>query len=380
MRRMWMTLPAVAAMLAVTACGSSSSSSSSAGRGGGSGGTTAAASSSGANVTAAKAHMEAYVGGPPLITLPKLKGAPPKGQTINYLTCPVAICTEVGTGVSQAAAALGWHVKSIQTNSTPSGYTQAWQQVDQEPGDGVVAVALLPDSNVESAIKAAKVPVDAVTDPSEPGPGMDAVIDSRADVALQGSLEADWVIQDAGKPVKSLFVYDPSLAAIATAYNGYMSEMAKRCPTCRVDVLKVSVAQIGPKLAQQVVSYLQSNTDVKYVAFGLGDLAAGVPAAIRAAGLQNQVKVITRAATTTNLSDIKSGGLAAGFTDETYEAGWRAVDSILRVMNHQSLSPCCKEPVGKIRLLTKANVPSNLSQPYTIPNYEAAFKKAWGLS
>jgi ABC-type sugar transport system substrate-binding protein len=361
----------VAAAIAVVGCGSSDSSGTTTSGGGG-------AASSGANVQQAKQDLAATVGESAQITLPKLDAAVPKDKTISYLNCPVAICTEVGQGVEQATKALGWRFRNVASNATPSGYKQAWQQIAQDPGHGVVDVAILPDSAVASSIKQANVPVVAVTSPSAPGPGTLAVIDSREAVQRQGAAEASWVVQDAGKPVKSVFVYDPSLQAIATAWDGYRSQAAKVCSECGVDVLKVSAAKIGPALAQDVVSYLQRNPDVGYVVFGLGDLATGVPAAIRSAGLSDKVKVVVRAATPPNLQEVKSGGIAAAFTDEAYEAGWRAVDKVLRAMTGKPLGETT--PVGKVRLLTKDNLPSDISKPYVIPGYEDSFKQAWGLS
>ena len=360
----------VAAAIAVVGCGSSDSSGTTS-TGGGS-------ASSGVNVQQAKQNLDAIVGESEQITLPKLGAAVPKGKTISYLNCPVAICTEVGQGVQQATKALGWRFRNVPSNATPAGYKQAWQQIAQNPGHGVVDVAILPDSAVASSIKQANVPVVAVTSPSAPGPGTLAVIDSRQAVQRQGEAEASWVVQEAGKPVKSVFVYDPSLQAISTAWDGYRSQMSKVCPECSVDVLKVSAAKIGPALAQDVISHLQRKPDVGYVVFGLGDLATGVPAAIRAAGISAKVKIVVRAATPPNLQDVKSGAIAAAFTDEAYEAGWRAVDKILRAMTNSPLGETT--PVGKVRLLTQDNLPADISKPYAVPGYQGGFKQAWGLS
>jgi ribose transport system substrate-binding protein len=372
----------ITAGLAVAGCGSSGTShnssngSSTAAATGSGGGSTSA----GVDVAGAKQDLQAIVGGPKTISLPKLGAAIPKDKTVTYTNCPLEICAEVSQGVVQAAAALGWHTREIALTDTPANYKESWQQIVQNPGSGIAYLPILPDATITpdlSQMKKAGVPVVAITDPNNPIPGVSAVIDSPSNLARQGEAEADWVIQDAGKPVKTVFVYDPSFVSIAAAYNGYHQGLTKYCPKCSATVLKVNAAQIGPALAQQVVSYLQSNPDVGYVVFGLGDYATGVPAALRSAGIANQVKVVVRGATTTNLADLKSGGIAAAFTDETYEAGWRAVDAILRAMVKKPFNPT---PPGKIYLLTHSNVPSNISVPYTTPGYQEDFKRAWGLS
>ena len=371
----------VVAALLVSACGSSSSggstssgakASADASAGGGS------SSNSGINVAQAKSDLNAVVGTPDAIVLPKVGKPIPKGKTLDFMTCPLAICTEVGTGVQQSATALGWQVHTIAMNGTPAGYKNAWDQIAQSPGDGVVVTdPVLPYSDVKAAMDKANVPVVSSTSPDPVGGHLIAVIASTGDVKRQGETEANWVIQDAGKPVKSVFVYDPSIISLSSALPGYESVTKKNCPACSVSVLKVSAAQIGPALAQQVVSYLQSNSDVKYVAFGLGDLATGVPAALRAAGLSD-VKVTTRAATPPNLEDVKGGGMTAAFTAEIYEAGWRSVDKLVRSLAGAPIGD--PYPFSTVRQITPSNLPSNLKVPYSVPNFEQGFKQAWGLS
>jgi ribose transport system substrate-binding protein len=285
----------------------------------------------------------------------------------------------VGDGVKAAAAVLGWNVKVIPNDYTPAGYTEAWKQIAQDPGDGVInASAALPYSAVKQQVDEANVPIVGSTSPDPVGGKLLAVVSSEKDIHLQGEVEANWVIQDAKEPVKSVYVYDPQISALRSAWPGYQDAMKKNCPACEVESLEVQAAQIGPALAQQVVSYLQANPDVKYVAFGLGDLAIGVPAALKASGLQDQVKLTTRAAGPSNFEDVESGGMSAAFTAELYEAGWRTVDLMARTFTDTPIDD--PYPLGVIRMITKDNLPSDITVPYSLPDYEAVFKTAWGVS
>jgi ribose transport system substrate-binding protein len=372
MRRLVVGALAAAALIAVAGCGGSDSGSSS---GGGTSATSSAANS-GINAAQAKKDLDAIIGEPAAYNFPPIPDAVPKGKVITFQTCPVAICTEVGDGVKQAASALGWRVRIVPMDFTPAGYKSAWQSMAQNPGDAVMTTApVLPDSAVQSSIDKAGVPYVASTSPSGPHGLKIAVMASPRAVQREGTVEANWIIQDAGKPVKTLFVMDPSIASLTSVPTGYQSAMAKNCPKCSTQTLKVSVAKVGPALAQQVVSQLQSNPDVKYVAFGLGDLATGVPAAIKAAGLN--VKVVVRAATPPNMQDLKNGALAAAFTSEIYEVGWAAVDKVVRSLTKQPIGDT--QPLGKIRQLTAETLPADLTKPYQIPNFEDGFKQAWGL-
>ena len=360
---------ALAGTLVLTACSGSNPSPAS---------SSAGSAGSGINVQQAKTDLDAVIGGSDTITLPPVGKSIPTGKTINFITCPVAICTEVGNGVEEAATALGWKVSVVANDQTPAGYKEAWKQIAQNPGDGVVnSGPALPYSAITAEMDQAGVPVVSSTSPSPVDGHLISVIASSSGIKLEGELQANWVIQDAGKPVKSVFVYDPSIPALVDAWPGYQEAMKKNCPDCEVDLLKVSVAQIGPALAQQVVGHLQSNPDVAYVGFGLGDLAIGVPGALRAAGLQDQVKITTRAATPANLVDVKSGGITAAFTSEVYESGWRTVDKLARSFAGAPIGE--PYPLGINRLITKDNIPTDVTVPYTVPDYAAAFKKAWGV-
>jgi ribose transport system substrate-binding protein len=370
----------VVAALLVSACGSSNSSSSGGSRSTSAGASGGATSTAGINVATAKKALDAVINTPSQITLPTVGKPIPKSQTIDFITCPVAICTEVGVGVKDAAAALGWQVRTIAMNGTPAGYLAAWEQVAQNPGNGVVNTdPVLPytSASISKLMNKANVPVTSSTSPNPVGGHLIAVTSGTQAITQDGQDEANWVITNADKPVKSVFVYDPSIISIASAMPGYVNTMKANCSACSVSILKVSAAQIGPALAQQVVSYLQANPDVKYVAFGLGDLATGVPAAMKAAGISG-VTVLTRAVTPPNLQDIKNGQMAAAFTDEVYEGGWRDVDFLVRFLAHVPLGNTY--PLGISRLITSADLPSNITVPYTLPNYEAGFKTAWGLS
>jgi DNA-binding LacI/PurR family transcriptional regulator len=264
----------------------------------------------------------------------------------------------------------------VQNNLTPTGYTNAWDQVAQNPGDGVIVAApILPKAAVAAQIEKANVPVVSSTSPDPVGGPLKAVISGSEDVERQGATMAHWVVSDAAEPVRSVFVYDPSVSSVASALPGYEEAMEKNCPACEVEVLKVSASRIGPALAQEVVSYLQADPDVKYAAFGLGDLATGVPAAIAAAGLKDEVKLTTRAATPTNLEDVKNGGMTTAFTAELYESGFRVVDKLAREITGTPLGDTM--PVGLQNQITKDNLPSDLKVPYSIPNYQNGFREAW---
>lgn len=337
-----------------------------------------ASSGSGIDVEQASADLDAVIGTSDEIVLDEVGAPIPTGLTVDFITCPVAICTEVGNGVRDAAESLGWSVRVIPNDQTPAGYQEAWNQIAQDPSDGVVnSGPALPYEAITAQMEQAGVPVVSSTSPSPVGGRLISVIASSEGVALEGATQANWVIRDAGEPVTSVYVYDPAIPALVEAWPGYQEAMAQNCPACEVEVLEVSAAQIGPALAQQVVSYLQSNPDVQYASFGLGDLAIGVPGAIRAAGLEEQATLTTRAATPANLADVQGGGMTAALTSEIYESGWRTIDKLARQAAGADIGE--PYPLGVNRLITAENLPEDITVPYTLPSYQESFTTAWGV-
>lgn len=371
-------IPALAALfvtsgLVVAGCAGSGSGSDT----GASGNPGGDSSASGIDVAQAEADLDAIVNAPATIDVPKVDGTIPTDQKINVLACALAVCTDVTTGVKEAAATLGWSVTVIPSDSTPPGYQAAWDQIAQDPGNGVVNTGpILPYSSMSAQTEKANVPIVSSTSPDPVGGLLIAVVASEQDIETQGAVEGYWVVKDAGAPVKSVYVYDPSIPALASALPGYQDAVKKNCPACSVDVLEVSAAQIGPALAQQVVSYLQSNPDTKYVAFGLGDLATGVPAAIKTSGIQG-VKLTTRAATPTNLADVQNGGMEVAFSAELFEAGWRSVDKLVRALSGDPIGD--EYPIGIIRQITKDDLPADISVSYSLPDFQAPFRAAWSV-
>src|SRR5439155_19950704 len=65
------------------------------------------------------------------------------------------------------------------------------------------------------------------------------------------------------------------------------------CKGCTVTPLNVSIGDLtSGAVASNVVSKLQANPKIDYVYVSIGDLAAGLPQAIDAAGLGGKVKIV----------------------------------------------------------------------------------------
>ena len=343
---------------------------------------TAAVADSSSGVAAAKKFLIPYESPNPVIKLPTLTAKPPRGKTIDFLTCPVTICISIQDGVQAAAKALGWHVRVINIGLTPAGFISAMNAAVQNPGSAVLGIgAFAPNTAIASqlaALKAKGVPWIADVSPSPVG--QNDMIANEGDTSvtgISGTVMANWVVANSNGNANVAFFWDPEIAVLNDVKANFLSTMTANCPACTVSVQSTSFyGGIGTTDPGQIVSYLQANPTTNYLVVTDGDAMVGVTQAIAAAGLAGKVKIVTRSADVINIKDIAAGTETMGLTSEGPEAGWRMVDVAARYFLHDSLK-CCSTPTGTFHIVTSADMPVNINVPYTVPHYQSYFLKAW---
>ena len=273
--------------------------------------------------------------------------------------------------MAQAAGLLGWKVKMINVGLSPQAVVSAWQQILQAPPDLLAYGEIVPDAVVSKQISEAaskKIPIvelapEQVTDSASPTGPVYAQVSGTPDFAESGRLMGDAVVADAGIGAKTVWITDPTLAIFKPAEAAFAAVV--KAAGGSVDVLNVSENQIGQEIPSQVVSYVQSHPDVKYLAFSLNDFTAGVPEALKAANLENQVKIVSRAPSAANIRDIQTGAQWLTVVEETAAAGWRSVDQLARVVMGVPISHELANPVGWHQIIDKSNVGTKPVVPQT---------------
>ena len=381
-RRALACVAASVLVAALAACSSSASTGSSGASSGSSKKAALSGSTASAGVAQATKQLAPYEDPNPTITLPPLSAKPPAGKTIDFVGCPLASCLEIQQAAQAAAKAVGWTVKVYNGGVTAASFVSAMNDVVQSPGSAVLGIGILPNSAISTqlaALKAKGVPWIAVASPSPVGDDMIANFSSSPEIALSGQVMADWIIADSKGAANVAYFWDPTLTQHLSAKDAFTAEMAKLCPGCKVSVQTTNFSTgIGTSDPGQIVSYLQAHPSTDYIVVGIGDATAGVPEAIAGAGLAGKVKIVTRLADTINFKNISAGTEAMGVTEETYEIGWRMIDVAARYFLHDSIT-CCTTPIGTVHVITKADLPSDLSVPYSVPGYQQFFLQAWHL-
>jgi ABC-type sugar transport system substrate-binding protein len=158
-------------------------------------------------------------------------------------------------------------------------------------------------------------------------------------------------------------------------FSAYQKETARLCGQCSTTSIDVTIAQFeGGAVPGIIVSKLEQDPSISYIAFPAGSYSAGIDSALKGAGL-TRVKVIGQAGISTSWTGLKEGTEAAWNGFPYQYLGWLIVDTAIRDLAHQPFqSTGAKIP---FELFTHANAPAANFQFQGVPNYQEQFKKLW---
>jgi len=367
---------ATLAGVTVAACSSGSSGNSSTDSSGSSGSSTsnsAATSKAQAAATAAEANP-AHI----LQTVP-LTSKPGKHLLI-YINPGVSGGVEIGQGEQAAATALGWSYKQLSySNENPTSLVTAMKQALQfKP----VAVSFSGASqevfaNEVSAYQQAGVLIL----PTAAGPGVTinkTVPANIGDFTDAGQSMGSWFISTTAGQGDALEVNVPALPVLTESLTGMNQVLKTQCPGCKTTTLNATLTQIGGNtLVSAIVSKLRENPSIKYVISSYLPFTAGLPAALKAAGL-NGITYAGAQPDPSDLQAIQSGGEAMAAIQNNVLIGWMAVDAIARASAGMTVPP--GDGGAPSQLLVKSNIKTTNLLAYALPpNYQQEFKALWKL-
>jgi len=382
-RTVWRVAAAcVAAMtvVSVAACGSSS----------GSGSSSASDSSSaspgsaqGANVAAAKAALAPYIGHSSAfpITDP-LASKLPAGKKFVYLQCSTPICAEVGGLLQGAVKAIGGKMTVVNAGATATTAQAAASSALALKPDAVILGAIAPSlfgdglkALANAGVKLVSLQVDQNVTPF----GITFNYLGTNLSLRNGQLLADWVIANEGAHANAVLYTLPALDISAPVQQAFEAEMTKNCPSCTVRVVPIDVSTIGTKAPSTVVTDLQAHPNTNVAVFVSLSAAAGLPAAMKAAGLS--VKTVGFGPTAGNLQDIKDGNLTAALDIDFPVSTWTAVDAAARLL--EGAQPTASEQAGDVpeQFLEQKDITFNPTLGWSAyPNFAQRFATLWHTS
>ena len=340
------------------------------------------AASNGQGVQEAKAFVEKWSQTPTSIGLEEtLTKSPPQGKRIAHIRCPIEGCEAIYTGLDEASKVLGWSVEPYNMDNTPEGVNQAFQAALEHKPDGVV-ISGIPQQvykqNLDAA-KAAGIPVVSLSVKDEAtgldGNGIIATINQAPQTQLNGELVGNWIVADDAGKGSDVAIFSvanfPTLTPFAETVDKILKE---RCPDCDSQIVNVQTTDVGKRMPSQVVSAIQQNPNIKYVAMAFGQMSTGVRPALDAAGYKD-VKIIGEGSYAANLEALRSdkeqmwSGLASTLQ------GWYSMDAFARFYNGDDLKPA-DDVIMPTQVLTKENVGTD--KWFLGPkDYQQQFKDLW---
>lgn len=367
-RARWMgTAVSVAAVLLVaSACGSSDDASTS-------------SSVDTAGLEAAKATVAKAAVRPTTISVTTPIDKPiPSGKKITFVSCGVEACAIQGPILTAAAEILGWTVDQVATDGSPEKVQGAVDAAIRNGSDAVILNAADPDAYAKQIADAKKAGVQFVTCCSL-ATADDGILYNTATSeqnAPIGDYLAAEVVSSSGGKADALYVNISAFQILAEVGKTFEAGMKTYCETCSVDNLDIPLTSLGKDAPDRIVSYLRSHPKVNYVALSVSDaLGAGLPAALKAAGLADKVTVIGQGGGSQNFADMAGGAIDALVPTDLYAYDYLMIDALAR---HWAGVPLV-DAGPLFWLVKKDTAPEDTSKPFPlVVDTDAQFKALWG--
>jgi ribose transport system substrate-binding protein len=370
---------AAVAVVSIAACGSSPGTGSSAGSGSGS----SSVSAQGANVAAAKAKLVPLMGHPSAFPVTEpLPEKLPAGKKFVFLQCGTPFCALAGMSLQAAVAAIGGKFTKLNAGTTASSAQAAASS----------ALALKPDvvfMTVDPSLfgdglkklSAAGIKVVSISIAKDVTPyGVTFNYIGTDEIENDGKLLADWVIARNGAKANAVFYGLPTFDFSGPLQQAFVTEMKKKCPACKVRTVPIDAATIGTTAPGTVVADLQAHPATNVAVFVSLQIAQGLPAAMRAAGLSG-ITTVGRGPTPGNLQDIKNGGLTAALAIDAPVSTWTAVDAAARLLEGDQ--PTASEKAGDLdeQFLTQKDITFNPTNGWIgYPDFTHRYATLWHTS
>lgn len=366
----------------VAACGSSSGSSTS-----GEGSSGSAKQSSGGNVEPAASKSEAGGTGTfgsmaakykqPITEFPGPTEPvkPPTGKKIVAITCSTQGigCVRAAQGATEAGKVLGWAVKTVDGQGTPSAWNAAILNAISSHADGIILAAVPPPlvGDALSKAKAAGIPVVEVF---ETAPSNLAFASVNFDHHEQGEAIADWVANDSEESAQVLVVEDTEFETLTERVKGFEEGLAK-CDGCNVvETVNSQIGTMANTVPSAVASALSSHPEINYVVSPFDSNAIFASQGVQQAGKEGQVKVVGYEGDPQAVSTIREGGIeVATAADPAEWMGWQADDELARAMTGQK----AEETPVPWKVIDATNLPKSNTWTGDI-DYQSEFEQLWG--
>jgi ribose transport system substrate-binding protein len=263
-------------------------------------------------------------------------------------------------GGEEAAKAIGWKLTYVDGNGTPQGYEAGIQQALNEQVDGVVLNGI--DTNLVpkglKELKAAGIPVVAESNTNEPKEEL-----WLGNIGYNTEKEAKYlaaqVAKESNGEAKILTVNDTEYGIVNQRQELFEAALPELCPGCEIAAQsEMQVTELETKLEPKVAALLQANPSVNYIYAPYDSAAVPMVAAVKQAGLENEIKIVSYGGNEQNVEYLRNKEIqTATIANANQWQSWEAVDVLNRYFNEQEI-PQNAFNTDPIKLLTWENAPA----------------------
>jgi len=321
------------------------------------------------------------------ITVPV--GAPiPAGKKIYFVVPNVPSALAMQAPLKAAAAELKWTTVDINAGASPGTFVAAVNTAIQAKPDGVF-IAGIPPAVIQGQLKQLnqmKIPVITLGAPlGNIPPASDGILFNIAGVPYNtaaGIALANWVTADSGGKASAVAIGIPTFPGPLALSTGFEQQMATACPGCKVYTENYAASAMGTTLPTSLTGFLRTHPAVHYVVADFDDMFAGVPAALKAAGITD-VKLAGNTPSPPDQVNIAAGNYeAAGYMFALDENPWRVIDVFARYFTHKPTAVSANAPLPAW-VITKSNEstwggPAQDMWPL-VANYQEQYEQLWGV-
>ena len=313
-----------------------------------------------------------------------------KGKSVVYIPLDnsIPIFTVIYGEMEKALKAAG----AVPSLCDGKGNPTQWAACISDAAGRGASVIILDSIPVASVAAAAKAAQDAGVkiidgnngDPENVPEGTDARVSFQ--YSLSGRLVSDWIIVDSKGDANVLIIQSPESGNVPDLVGkGYAAELTAKCPTCKVQIADVAIADWATKLQSTVQAALAADPSINYIIPIYDGMSTYVVPAIAAAGASDRVKVATFNADLDPMKKMAAGDsiyVNVG-THNAYE-GWAYADQSMRLIT--GTAPSKNENVPA-RVFTRENVGSLKLTPeaersgewYGDNSYQQKYMQLWGM-
>ncbi len=348
--------------------------------GGESNGGPASPGGGGAGVAQATALAQKATTRPTSIGLTTPIGKPvPTGKKVAFISCGVEACEIQGDIIKEGASLLGWTAETIGTDGSPEQLQNAFETALRQGADAVILNAVT-RAVVAKQIEKAKeqgVPFVTLSSVEKTGDGILANIADTRNSGRIGETLAAQIVSDSEGAANTLYVNISAFQILRALGDQFQSSYQKYCPDCEYGSIDIPVTSLGRDAPDRIVSYLRSHPETNHVVLSVSNaLGAGLPAALRAAGLADKVKIVGQSGDSQTFQDLQAGNLEAVVPYDYYTVDYLMLDALAR---HFAGEPVA-DPQPPLWIVTSENMPEGATEGLfpVVEDYQDQFKKIWG--